>query len=224
MQRQREDRMAKARRFDAMCRQLGYTRRQAAKTLQVSERTLHNWVSGTTAVPYAAYKLLRVLCFHEIPFKGWHGWHFSGGKLWSPEGHGFTGLDSSWWSLLVRQARSSGVLFEQQREFRATIARLQAALAVFAGVPPESAPHLTRQRHEGAASGGPGAPALGGEGLEVPVTLQKVLDFERKGTFRASSKVPPVFSVDRLEPLPEMALDASAASRLGRFLSAGDAP
>lgn len=129
MQRQREDRMAKARRFDAMCRQLGYTRRQAAKTLQVSERTLHNWVSGTTAVPYAAYKLLRVLCFHEIPFKGWHGWHFSGGKLWSPEGHGFTGLDSSWWSLLVRQARSSGVLFEQQREFRATIERLRLELA-----------------------------------------------------------------------------------------------
>ena len=109
------ERLAKARRFDAMCRKLGYTRAAAAKTLQVSERTLHNWVSGTTAVPYAAYKLLRVLCFHEIPFKTWHGWHFAGGKLWSPEGYGFTGLDGSWWSLLVRQAKSSGVLFEQQR-------------------------------------------------------------------------------------------------------------
>ena len=72
-----------------MCRQLGYTRAAAAKALQVSERTLHNWVSGKTAVPYAAYKLLRVLCFHEIPFKTWQGWHFTGGKLWSPEGHGF---------------------------------------------------------------------------------------------------------------------------------------
>lgn len=129
VERQRVERLAKARRFDAMCRKLGYTRAAAAKTLQVSERTLHNWVSGTTAVPYAAYKLLRVLCFHEIPFKTWHGWHFAGGKLWSPEGYGFTGLDGSWWSLLVRQAKSSGVLFEQQREFRATIERLRLELA-----------------------------------------------------------------------------------------------
>ena len=129
VERQRVERMAKARRFDVMCRQLGYTRVSAAKTLHVSERTLHNWVSGKTAVPYAAYKLLRVLCFHEIPFKSWHGWHFAGGKLWSPEGHGFTGLDGSWWSLLVRQARSSGVLFDQQREARSTIERLRLELA-----------------------------------------------------------------------------------------------
>lgn len=133
------ERLHKARRFDAMCRQLGYTRVAAAKALQVSERTLHNWVSGTTAVPYAAYKLLRVLCFHEIPFQSWHGWHFAGGKLWSPEGHGFTGHDGSWWSLLVRQARSSGVLFEQQREFRAIIERLRSELAALGQAPMESA-------------------------------------------------------------------------------------
>ena len=139
VERQRQNRMAKARRFDAMCRQLGYTRAAAAKALQVSERTLHNWVSGTTAVPYAAYKLLRVLCFHEIPFQTWHGWHFAGGKLWSPEGYGFTGLDGSWWSLLVRQARSSGVLFEQQREFRAIIDRLRAELAAIGQAPMQSA-------------------------------------------------------------------------------------
>lgn len=220
-----EDRLSKARRFDAMCRQLGFTRLQAAKTLQVSERTLHNWVSGTTAVPYAAYKLLRVLCFHEIPFKGWHGWHFSGGKLWSPEGHGFIGTDSAWWSLLVRQARSSSVLFEQQRELRATIARLQAALAGAAAGHSEAAPdQLSLRSRSGAASGGPGAPALGSESLEVLVTLQKVLNFEQKGTCRASFKVPPVFSVDRLDPLPEMGIEAPAASRLGRFLPAGDRP
>jgi Phage protein len=123
--------MGKARRFDAMCRQLGFTRALAAKTLQVSERTLHNWVSGKTAVPYAAYKLLRVLCFHEIPFVGWDGWHFAGGKLWSPEGHAFTGKDSSWWSLLVRQARSVGLVFDQQREHKATIARLRDELAAY---------------------------------------------------------------------------------------------
>jgi hypothetical protein len=116
-----------------MYRNLGLSRADCAKFLHVTERTLHNWESGVHDIPFAAYKLLCVLCFHEIPFQTWHGWHFAGGKLWSPEGHGFTGLDGAWWALLVRQARSSGVLFEQQREFRATIDRLNAELARLAG-------------------------------------------------------------------------------------------
>lgn len=31
---------------------------QAAKVLQVTERTLHNWESGACRVPFAAYKLI----------------------------------------------------------------------------------------------------------------------------------------------------------------------
>ena len=48
---------------------------QAAKVLQVTERTLHNWEAGTCRVPYAAYKLMRLmaggnlkhLCLVECP-------------------------------------------------------------------------------------------------------------------------------------------------------------
>lgn len=103
--------MAHARRFDTMLRQLGLSRVAAAQMLQVSDRTLYNWLSGHHAVPYAAYKLVRVLCFQEIPFKGWEGWHFSVGTLWSPEGHGFSGKDGSWWGLLIRQARMFSKLY-----------------------------------------------------------------------------------------------------------------
>jgi hypothetical protein len=83
-----------------------------ARTLQVTERTVYAWFSGKTAVPYAAYKLLRILSRFELP--GWPGWHMHSGRLWSPEGFGFDPVDGQWWSLLVRQARA----------FRASYARV----------------------------------------------------------------------------------------------------
>lgn len=82
-----------------------------AHSLQVTERTVYAWFSGKTAVPYAAYRLLRILNRFELP--GWDGWHMHSGKLWSPEGFGFEPQDGTWWSLLVRQARAFRAL--QQR-------------------------------------------------------------------------------------------------------------
>lgn len=76
-----------------------------AKFLHVTERTLHNWESGKHDIPYATFKLLRLMSGLELPGKSWAGWTFTGGKLWSPEGRSFEGTDGSWWSLLVRQAR-----------------------------------------------------------------------------------------------------------------------
>ena len=34
---------------------------EAAKLLRVSERTLHNWEKGRVRIPYAAFKLMRIL-------------------------------------------------------------------------------------------------------------------------------------------------------------------
>jgi hypothetical protein len=82
-----------------------------ARTLQVTERTVYAWFSGKTAVPYAAYKLLRILNRFELP--GWPGWHMHSGKLWTPEGFGFEPQDAAWWSLLVRQARSFRTLYRR---------------------------------------------------------------------------------------------------------------
>lgn len=88
-----------------MYRNLGLDLPGCAKLLHVTERTLHNWQSGKHDIPFAAYKLLRLLNRMDLPGPSWAGWCFHGGKLWSPEGHSFTGTDSSWWSLLIRQAR-----------------------------------------------------------------------------------------------------------------------
>ena len=76
----------------------------AAQLLQVTPRTIKYWVSGAVRVPYAAYKLIRIMRGFELPCEGWDGWHMHSGKLWSPEGHGFTPECQGWWHLLVRQA------------------------------------------------------------------------------------------------------------------------
>ena len=44
-----------------MYRNLGLDLPGCAKLLHVTERTLHNWESGKHDIPFAAYKLLRLL-------------------------------------------------------------------------------------------------------------------------------------------------------------------
>ncbi len=87
-----------------MYRNLGLDLPGCAKLLHVTERTLHNWESGKHDIPFAAYKLLRLLNRMELPGDSWAGWCFHGGKLWTPEGRSFVGTDGSWWSVLVRRA------------------------------------------------------------------------------------------------------------------------
>ncbi len=77
-------RAAIAARFKVLCLDAGLKVPDVARTLQVTERTVYAWFSGKTAVPYATYRLLRILNRFELP--GWPGWHMHSGKLWSPEG------------------------------------------------------------------------------------------------------------------------------------------
>lgn len=100
-------------RFKELFLQTGLGFEGVAQTLHVTPRTVRNWLSGKTSVPYSAYKLLRVQRYFELPGEGWDGWHMHSGKLWSPEGYGFLPKESSWWSLLVRQARSFKTLYEE---------------------------------------------------------------------------------------------------------------
>ncbi len=76
-----------------------------AKLLHVTPRTLHNWIAGRHDIPYAAFKLVRVLLRYELPGDDWHGWHFHAGKLYTPEGRFIEPSDSDWWSLLVRKSQ-----------------------------------------------------------------------------------------------------------------------
>lgn len=53
-------------RMRSMYLSLGMNRAACAKFLHVTERTLHNWESGQHAIPYTAYKLLRLHACHEL--------------------------------------------------------------------------------------------------------------------------------------------------------------
>ena len=96
-----------------MYRNLGLDLPGCAQLLHVTERTLHNWQSGKHDIPFAAYKLRRLLNRMDLPGESWAGWRFYGGKLWTPEGRSFVGTDGSWWSLLVRQAAMFGEMYRK---------------------------------------------------------------------------------------------------------------
>ena len=105
-------------RLRIMLADLALTPETAGKMLHVTPRTVRYWISGKTTIPYAAYRLLRILTGAELGCNGWEGWHMHSGKLWSPEGYGFLPRESNWWSLLVRQARSFKTLYDRDTQLR----------------------------------------------------------------------------------------------------------
>ena len=111
-------------RFRILCADAGLSVDAAAQLLHVTPRTIRYWFSGKVGVPYAAYKLVRVLRLFELPCPGWEGWHMHSGRLWSPEGHGFLPSDSNWWGLLVRKASHFHVLYDRQYQLDALLNRL----------------------------------------------------------------------------------------------------
>jgi DNA-binding transcriptional regulator YiaG len=137
-----------ARRFKSMYRNLGLDLPGCAQLLHVTERTLHNWLSGRHDIPYAAYRLLRLLNRMELPGESWSGWCFHSGRLWSPEGRSFVGTDSSWWSLLVRRASMFDELYGRR------------------GAGPAA---KTQAQRDMAAGQAPGAPDAS-QGVRKPVT------------------------------------------------------
>lgn len=83
----------------------GFTRRDAARELGVSERTLRNWEAGHTAIPYAAFRLLRILGGHKLPGEDWRGFWLKGNTLWTPEGKPLYAWEMRWLSLTFTMAR-----------------------------------------------------------------------------------------------------------------------
>ena len=110
----RADRMESARRFRALLSELGLKKEQAAQTLHVSLRTLHNWSSGVHEVPYCVVRLLRLERHLELP-GAWSGWRFTRGHLVTPEGRSIAAHEGSWWSLMVQRGRSFDKLAERLR-------------------------------------------------------------------------------------------------------------
>lgn len=108
----RDTRAQLAQNFRAMYRSLGMDLPACAKFLHVSTRTVHNWESGKHDIPFATYKLLRLLNRMELPGQSWQGWCFYGNKLISPEGRSFEGKDSNWWGLLIRRSEMFSHLYK----------------------------------------------------------------------------------------------------------------
>lgn len=114
------------------CRaRLGWSLAEAGKFFQVTERTWHNWENGSHRIPFAVYKLARVLSRFELPSPAWDGWRFEAGMLITPEGRQITPQDGSWWSLLVRQAAGFRSVYDE-------VCRLRVALANLAGAGPQA--------------------------------------------------------------------------------------
>lgn len=91
----------------------------------MSVRTVQHWESGTTRIPYAAFKLMRVMRGGKLLGSDWHGFIIRGDKLITPEGHEFRSSDLAWWSLLVRRAREYGNARRQLRELQDLMGSLQ---------------------------------------------------------------------------------------------------
>lgn len=65
------------------------TQKNVSEMLHVSLKTVKNWEEGRVAIPYSAFKVLKLLAHYELPQKQWEGWCINQGQLWSPAGRGF---------------------------------------------------------------------------------------------------------------------------------------
>lgn len=99
-----------------------------ADLLRVSVRTVQNWETGKARIPYAAFKLMRVLRGGKLLGPEWHGFIVRQDKLITPEGHSVEASDLGWWTLLVRRAREFGNARRQLREVQDASSAAAAAV------------------------------------------------------------------------------------------------
>jgi hypothetical protein len=144
-----------------MCADAGLSIEETAKALHVTTRTLRYWISGRVAIPYAAYRLVRILGRFELPDPAWAGWIMHSGRLWSPEGHGFVPGDSNWWGRLVSQARLWREQYDREAQFRALMWRAGRAEPGLARPRNEGTPGQALALSTGAAGRGRSLPADG---------------------------------------------------------------
>lgn len=94
----------------------GFTRLQAADYLGVNVRTIRNWETAATRIPYSAFRLLRMRAQGLVYGNGWEGWRFtSEGALCSPVGRTYTANQLLDLSHVFRMANLFASTYERQR-------------------------------------------------------------------------------------------------------------
>jgi hypothetical protein len=177
---------------------------QAGKIFHVTPRTVRNWQAGKTRPPGAVLRLLRMMARFELPAP-FTGWHVHSGKLWTPEGHAIEPNESSWWSLLVRQARGFRLAYAEAHQLRHELRRAWQAgyltptwqdsptdVGDLPGATPGGAaaglvsvsttPTKTGESSNGAASG-PVPPSGPGPQIVLPPSLPTTLAAANKSSF-----------------------------------------
>jgi|SRR5690349_5856298 len=190
---------------------------RCADLLRVSDRTIRNWESGSVRIPYAAYKLVRVLRggrYLADPI--WRDYRVYGEVLITPEGHRFHAGDLAWWSLLVRRARAFGELSAARRGEAGSGLPDRPARASTAA-PGGPLPSPVDGHHEALVASGGRKRVQKTAFRELPSTNRGVSETERI----AGEAVPPSKKTGAA-PLPK-AGGAAPRSRLGAALAAGGA-
>lgn len=95
------------------------SREKVSEMLHVNLRTVINWEKGATTIPYAAYKLLRVMSGYELPGEPWQGWSIRGGLLFNPAGRSYQSHELYYIGNMFQMARYWIAEREQVRAMQA---------------------------------------------------------------------------------------------------------
>lgn len=84
----------------------GMSRKEAAKLLFVTLRTVQLWEAGKVKIPYAAFRLLRIHTGYDLPGDAWKGFSLFGDTLKiTPDGKNVAAGDLRYLSLTFAMAR-----------------------------------------------------------------------------------------------------------------------
>jgi hypothetical protein len=78
---------------------------RAARLLHVAPRTVRRWESGRCRVPYAAFRLLRLMAAGRVLCGPWREFSVRGETLWTPEGKAFKAHELAYLWLTFAMAR-----------------------------------------------------------------------------------------------------------------------
>lgn len=120
--------------FILMRRRAFLTTHKAATALHVNHRTILNWESGKTRIPYTAFRVLKMLAGYVFNDEHFKDWFIKGDTLWSPEDRGFKPWELRYISNYFAMAR----LWIKERQELRTKTLMNAAIP--AGAPSDDSP------------------------------------------------------------------------------------